>query len=353
MEDHIGKKWTPGLPLEWQPSEELLKLGEVVATATLSLWDDEVDRAVVTDINRNVAATLKLCGPAVLTHENMLEQTTTILASIITRSHPCQQDLGDDEDLEMFQESSEYDWLVVDTALDVIIGLSNALGEQFIELWKVFEKPIVKFASSQENYERSTAIGVIAECTASMGSAVTPSTDSLLKLLLHRLTDEDPETKSNAAYATGLLIYHSTESATYLPSYDNILEKLEPLLHTHRARTLGNACGCVSRMIMAHPDKISIEEIMPLIVDLLPLKENFEENQPIFECIVGLYQHENATIIGLTPKLIPVFVHVLGDPDDQLNDETREKVIETVKFVAGKQPGLAKDNESLIGILRR
>lgn len=44
MEDHTGEKWTPGLPIKSQPSEELLKLGEVVTAATLALWDDEVDR---------------------------------------------------------------------------------------------------------------------------------------------------------------------------------------------------------------------------------------------------------------------------------------------------------------------
>ena len=46
MEDHLGKKWTPGLPPNIQASEEVLKLGEVVTTATLSLWEDEVDRYV-------------------------------------------------------------------------------------------------------------------------------------------------------------------------------------------------------------------------------------------------------------------------------------------------------------------
>jgi hypothetical protein len=46
MEDHTGQKWTPGLPLKFQPSEEVLKLGEIVTTATLSVWEDEPDRYV-------------------------------------------------------------------------------------------------------------------------------------------------------------------------------------------------------------------------------------------------------------------------------------------------------------------
>ena len=251
---------------------------------------DSIHRAVVTDINRNVSSTLKVAGPAILLQEGFADKVTSIVATIITRSHPCQQDMGDEEDFESLEdaESSEYDWLVIDTALDVIIGLAKALGPQFKDVWKVFQKPVMKFASSQTSFERSTSIGVIAECTAFMGNAVTEYTEPLLKLLLHRLTDEDAETKSNAAYAIGLLVFHSDASNIYLPSYNNILGKLEPLLQTERARTLDNAAGCVCRMIMAHQDKVPIDDILPVLVDLLPLKEDYEENKPIFECITGL-----------------------------------------------------------------
>jgi hypothetical protein len=249
--------------------------------------------AVVTDINRNVSATLKLCGPAIMTQKDFAERMTSTIASIITKSHPCQQDMGDDDDHEEEEESSEYDWLVIDTALDVVIGMSKALGDQFGELWKIYMKPVMKFASSQTNYERSTAVGVIAECTRNMGASITPFTGQILKLLLHRLSDEDPETKSNAAYAIGLLVLYSTDSATYLPSYKTILTKLEPLLQTQHARTLDNASGCVCRMIMAHHDKVPIDDILPVLVDLLPLKEDYEENEPIYTCIAGLCKSQS------------------------------------------------------------
>lgn len=248
----------------------------------------------MTDINRNVAATLKVCGPAILTHENMVQQIITILGAIIGRSHPCQTDMGDEEYLEE-QESAEYDWLVIDTAFDVLIGLANALGSQFGEVWKVFEKSIMKFASSQEAGERLTAVGTIAECIRGMGNAITPYTSSTLKLLLHRLSDEDSETKSNTAYALGLLYLHSSDSATYLPSYNTVLQKLEPMLHvsqdqskTQVTRILDNAAGCVCRMIMAHPDKVPLGEVLPILLSSLPLKEDYEENKPIYDCLVGL-----------------------------------------------------------------
>lgn len=282
----------------------------------------------------------------------MLEQVTTILAAIVTRSHPCQLDLGDEDDGEELDESSEYDWLVIDTALDVVIGLSAALGPQFGELYKLFEKPIMKAASSNENYERSTSIGVIAEVTANMGAAVTPYTESIMKMILRRLSDEDQETRSNAAFAAGVLVTHSTNTVAYLPSYNQILAKLEPMLHTQVARCLDNAAGCVSRMIMAHPDKVPISEVLPVLVGLLPLKEDFEENKPIYECIVGLYQRQDPTVQGLTPELIPVFNKVLApEPADQLDPETRARVIETVKYLASQQASLIQGQEILMQVV--
>lgn len=38
------KKWTPGLPLERKPSPQIQKLGEIIMTAALSLWQEEGDR---------------------------------------------------------------------------------------------------------------------------------------------------------------------------------------------------------------------------------------------------------------------------------------------------------------------
>lgn len=235
-----------------------------------------------------MAAALKTCGPAVLAQQGMMEQTITVLGTIITRSHPCQQDLGDEEEEQNVEGGSEWDWLVVDTALDVVIGLAAALGEQFGEVWKIFEKPIMKLVSSQESIERSTAVGVIAEVTMHMGAGVTPYTKALLAPLLHRLSDEDKEAKSNAAYAIGMLVFQSNDSATYLPAYGQIMGKLEPLLQISESRLQDNATGCICRMILAHPDSVPLADVLPVLVGLLPLKEDYEENKPVYQCIAKL-----------------------------------------------------------------
>ena len=190
--------------------------------------------------------------------------------------------------MDELEETSEYDWLVIDTALDCISNLAFALGQTFSQLWKMYEKPIMRFASGSESFERSTAIGVVAECIRAMGSEVTPYTSTLLRILLHRMSDEDAETKSNAAFAIGLLQENSTNDAEILKSFNTVLAKLEPLLHTQEARAMDNAAGCVSRMVMRHQDHVPVEAVLPALVELLPLKEDFEENEPVFKMIVQL-----------------------------------------------------------------
>lgn len=304
-------------------------------------WLTPRNSGTVTDIHRNIAATLKLCGPAILTSnigENAgspVQQIVEQVLQVLQKKHICQQDLdGEDEFDDADMESSEYDWLVIETAMEVVTCIAAALGESFGELWQIFEKPIIKFVSGQEKYERSGAVGTIAEAIGNMGASVTPYTTSLMKILLKRLGDEDPEVRSNAAYGTGLLCEKSTNESEITGQYNVILSKLEPLLHQQQeARLLDNSAGCVARMIKRHPNHVPLGDVLPVLIQLLPLREDYEENEAVFEMIVALYQSQNQVIQGLTSQLMPVLQKVLSPPEEQLSDETRQKVLQLAQWL--------------------
>lgn len=208
---------------------------------------------------------------------------------IITRSHPCQQDMGDEEaEQEVDAGSSEYDWLVVDTALDVVTGLAAALGSTFGEVWKIFEKPVLKLSSSTEDLHRSTAVGALAEITQYTGEAITPFTESLGQALVRRLTDPDALTKSNATYAIGLLVLNSADTGKTFPMYSMLWEKLQPLLSVNEARMTDNVAGALCRMMLKNPDNGFVSEALPAVVNVLPLKDDYEENAPVYKCIYNL-----------------------------------------------------------------
>jgi len=261
-------------------------------------------RSTVTDINRDLAATLKTCGPAILllpqegssgpntdAKNNVINEITTTLLSILNKNHACQRDMGefddDDAGADSLDESSEYDWLVIETALDAIVCLSAALGPTFANLWPTFSKSVLKFVSSQESAERSAAVGSVADCIGNMGEAVSPFTGPLMKVLVHRLTDSDPETKANATYATGLLIEKSGDEKEVMSSLGAVLGKLEPMLGAD-GRVLDNAAGCVSRIVGRYPQRVPLDDVLPRLVEILPLREDFEENKAVWGMIIQL-----------------------------------------------------------------
>ncbi|MCJ1403220.1 hypothetical protein MMC11_006443 [Xylographa trunciseda] len=352
LQDENLQKWQPGLPLKVLPSDDIMKLGGVVMKATVGLWKDEDDSAVILEINRSLADTLKLCGPAIVSGDKIIEKAVEVLLSILKKTHPCQlEDEDEPEEGDVPQETSEDDWYIVDSALDVIATLAAAIGDRLAPMWKHLEKPLLQYASSSENAQRSAAIGTIADAIRGMRKAVTPFTSTLLKVLLHRMSDEDPLTKSNAAFAIGLLVEFSDKDSEIKRAYNPILMKLEPLLQTQESRQLDNAAGCISRMIMKHPENLPLDEVLPALIGLLPLKEDYEENEPIFSMIVKLYSSGNNTILGLTPRVLPIVAHVMGPPDTQLTATTREQLIQLVKFVYQNQPALVQQYPILLQVI--
>jgi hypothetical protein len=200
----------------------------------------------------------------------------------------------------------------------------------------------------------------MAEIITGMGPAVTPLTTKFLQVLMRRLTDEDMQTRSNAAYAVGRLVEKSNSDQEIVNAYPSILEKVESYLRVSEARLPDNAAGCLSRMILKHKDKVPIADVLPALVDTLPLKNDFDENEPLYRmicqmckfnpCLLPVSIHhfpnillpdkwEDETVRSLTPRLIPVFQAVLTGDSDQLEDERRAELIELVSWLNKMHPG--------------
>lgn len=274
-----------------------------------------------------ISENLKMTGPNLLSYPDVLGNVIKTTSALINKEHECQQGL-DDEDLDAAElESTELEWLVVDNAMDIISGLAAALGPSFGEVWKVFEKRVLRYASGGESLGRASACGVLAEVITGMGDSVTPYTSTIMNVLLKRLSDEDAQTKSNASYAIGRLVEKSGDSNTINKAYPTILQKLENMLGIKEARCMDNAAGCVARLIIKNKDKVPVSEVLPALVDsgVLPLKQDYQENEPVWKMIVGLYQQSDPTIQSLTPKLAPMMMSVLGD-DEQLTADTKQQV---------------------------
>ena len=86
-------------------------------------------------------------------------------------------------------------------------------------------------------------------------------------------------------------------------------------------------------MIKAHPQAVPLPQVLPRLVELLPLRNDFRENEPVFDMIIAMFQAQEPTIQGLTGQLLPILEAVMGPPEEQISEETRAKLGELVQYL--------------------
>lgn len=176
-----------------------------------------------------------------------------------------------------------------------------------------------------------------------MKGAISSSTQPLLELFYQALSDEEPEVHSNAAFAVGVLVENSTVDLS--PQYLHLLSALQPLFSvppdapTARLNARDNAAGAVSRLIVKKTEAVPLDQVLPVIVGILPLKNDFLENRPVFAALFHLFRTAPSVIAPYLDQLLLVFAHVL-DPSgpDQLGDEVRAELIQLVRALNAENP---------------
>lgn len=355
-----GDKDVPSvLPAPEHSHQGLAVIATQVREATFDAFTTETERVVAITILDRIAEGLKAIGPqAILSLEN-LEMLYEQLEMLLQKMHPAQVDEGDDGIEEIETESSEYDEVLIDSTLDVIVQLSSKIGPQAFT--PVFEKlltPMLKLASpnNQSNSERIASIGSLAEIVLGAKESITPFTDKLLTNFLHRISsDSDIEVRNNAVFGVGLICYYSQAEASVASSYPKILEKLQPFIDNASSnyRGFANAVGAVARMALKRPASVPLADVIipTLLGGALPLTEEFEENSPVFELLYKLVESQEPTVLAARAKLTDIYAQVIvqerAGKDVFQTPEDRARVLETLKLLEAAQPGLVSGNEVL------
>ncbi|KAK9452037.1 armadillo-type protein [Limtongia smithiae] len=344
------EKWQPGLPVKVPLPDAVLQYAHLVRSATLEAFDEEDDRIVAMTICDNLAEIIRLCGPAIIADDT--EPIATQVLAILKKSHRSQT-MDDEPEEEEAEDAAESDVQLIDSAMDVVVSLAAALGPDFTNYFKTFCPIFLKYCSSSSDGERKSGVGALAEIVNGLKGSITPWSSQLLKSFLHRLPDESVEVRSNAVYGLGLLSEFSQSADEIVAVYPKIFQKLQQLLvsDVENFRSVGNICGCVARMTYSHPERVPLSDVLPPLVYSLPLKDAFEENDPIYRLIVQLYKNQDPTVQGLTERILQALETVFGnestDNKQFESDEIRTSVIELLRYINQSNPGMIPADSSI------
>lgn len=301
-------------------------------------------RTVVTYICSELAETMNKCGPALV--EGHLDEIATLAIEILEKKSLCQQDPdGDDENVDVDADSSEYEAALISNASDVFGAMATILGPDFGQAFGSVLPLISQYSNEKRNNsERSMAVGCLGEIIVGLKSGVTQFTQPLLEIIYRGLRDDEADVRSNAAFAAGVLVEHS--NADLAPQYQHILTALQPYFAVpeHSAPPLynarDNAAGAISRMIVKNSSALPLDQVVPVIVSVLPLRFDTLENKAVFNALFSIFRTQPNLLIPHLDHLLSAFAYVLLDPshEDDTTDETKAELRALVEHLKAQFP---------------
>ncbi|KAB5586574.1 hypothetical protein PHYPO_G00003290 [Pangasianodon hypophthalmus] len=300
--------------------QALHKLLDVVMPCFLEAVKQERERHVVMGVLEAMNSVIKSCKGEALQTPHRLAEVSHAIRDVLKKKTVCQDGGGDEGDDE--EQQAEYDAMLQEFAGEGIPVLASAVPAEtfYSHLNDLLPLIMNKAKSSCTVADRSFSVGTLSETLHSLvgvagGRAVAGKlSNRLLPVLVAGVKDSDAEVRNNSVFGLGALAQAagpiiSSDYPMMLSLFSNLLVKESD------RRVIDNLCAALCRMIMSHMEGVPLEQVLPALLDRLPLKEDLEENKTVYSCLAFLYSHNPALVVSHMKPILCATAQVLGTKD--------------------------------------
>lgn len=293
---------------------------DTVINIYIKTMTEDDDKEVVAQACMGTADIIKEFGyTAIEPYTSELVEATLML---LKEESACQQA---ESDSDIDDDDAEHDEVLMDAVSDLLPAFAKSMGSHFAPIFSKLFEPLMRFTrSSRPPQDRTMVVACLAEVAMDMGSPIAGYIDTVIPLVLKELASSEATNRRNAAFCVGELCKNGGETA--LKYYGELLRGLYPLFGESEPddAVRDNAAGAVARMIMVHPETIPLNQVLPVFLKVLPLKEDHEESMAVYSCICNLVLSSNPQILSLVPELVNLFAEVVVSPIETA--ETKSQV---------------------------
>uniref|UniRef100_A0A6I8QP31 Importin 4 n=1 Tax=Xenopus tropicalis TaxID=8364 RepID=A0A6I8QP31_XENTR len=320
-------------PSEANTAAQFCLLSHVMPSYLQGALKDK-EAAVVMEILEALNEVLKEMKGQCMADAKQLGDICMVIKAVLQSKTACQDCEAEDEDDE---QQAELACRLIENAGEGIPLLATAVGgSTFAPYFGEFLPLLLnKTKSSCTSAEKSFAGGILAESSEALGPAVVQFVPRIFPALLSLARDQHEEVRRNAIFGLGVLAENGGPAMHQ--HYPKLLSLLSSVFCSEQKRqVLDNVCGAVSRMVLAHAEGVPIEQVLPVMIRSLPLKDDLEENSAVFKCIVFIYERAPQQVIAQLKDLTRTFAHVLGTKE--IKPDTEETIIHLLRNMAQRFP---------------
>ncbi|WVZ56341.1 hypothetical protein U9M48_006889 [Paspalum notatum var. saurae] len=298
---------------------------DTVLNIYIKTMTEDDDKEVVAQACMSVADIVKECGfAAIEPYMLRLAEATLVL---LRQESSCQQIESDGED----DGNIDHDEVLMDAVSDLLPAFAKVMRSYFEPIFAKLFDPLMKFAKSPHPpQDKTMVVATLAEVAQEMGAPISGYVDKIMPLVLKELASSDSTNRRNAAFCAGEICKNGGAAA--LKYYGDILRSLHNMFGNESDDAVrDNAAGAIARMIMVQPQSIPLNQVLPVFIKALPLKEDREESMTVYGCICSLLLSSHSQILPLVPDVIHVFAQVVVSPDE--SDEVKTNIGKAVSHL--------------------
>ena len=263
-----------------------------------------------------LADILKTCKSGVTSQPGLPEKIIECVQRVMKSDCACMdnEDVGDEGE---GAQEAEQDELLFEYAGEILpsLGLAMTSGSSvgtnnfspyFAGIFPMLLKKTKKHCTVAE---RSFSLGSLAECMSPLGAgganALQPFIQHLMPVYTAAFKDEDKDVRNNAIYGIGELALHGGSPVrNHFPS---ILQSLSSQLAVESdPRCIDQIVGAVCRLIVAYKEGVPTQQVMPVVIANLPLREDLEEYEAVFRALHILYADGSDIVKAAMPKVLEI-----------------------------------------------
>ncbi len=305
---------------EIQNTKENLPLRNFIS----NIFDVYLERMTIDDDKETVArcceAISSICEQ--LGYYALQEKSESIISCLLTlfqRKAPCNNRAAE------LEEDADHDIVLIDAVADCVDDVAKVLGPLFVPHFPTFLAEIQKYSrKSRSEEDRIMSIGTLAEVCNAVQSAVVPYVNKVLEIAVNGLQDESEHIQRNSVYCFGVIAFYAKEQVA--PYIQQILPFFQPIfvnMNDTMEALVDNAVSALARIILAQ-HKVPLDQLIAAMVAALPLREDFQEYEIVFQCLIQLILQNEASVMKFVPKIIGLMGDLLDT--DKLEAKTQNMV---------------------------
>uniref|UniRef100_A0A224X607 Putative karyopherin importin beta 3 n=1 Tax=Panstrongylus lignarius TaxID=156445 RepID=A0A224X607_9HEMI len=302
---------------------------QLVSKAAMLVRIDD-DKDVVMAALEGLTLLLKEVGTQLANSSTIREQIVSCVRDVFNARTEAQGWKEDDD-----QWNADED--LMDAAGFIVPTLANIMTqEQFLPLFsELLPLFMERLAKAQADEDEANTIGTLAECMAPLGTDVERFLNKLLTCFLVRCKSSNSDVRNNSLFALGEMALHGKQ--VLYKHYNEILTVLSQSIASEKnGKVMDNACGVIARLIITNSDLLPLDQVLPVFVSKLPLREDFDEDKYIYWSLTHLFQKGCHHLSPLIAQVVICAAHTLHS--HSLNDETKEIIINLIKQISTTFP---------------